>query len=378
MKGSIRRRKNTKNSWEITVDLGRDAEGKRRRKFEHVQGKKAADRRLRELLVSLDRGMPISTDKVTVAEWLDKWLTEHIGPTTRQKTAERYRDVTKKRISPHIGHVQMTRLTPTDVKTLEAEWAHRGMSATGVGYGHRVLSAALKYGVKMEVLYRNPAQVVDPPRVEKREMQPPDVGTVNGILTASEEAGDRAFPALRLIAYSGVRRGECLGLAWSQVDFARQEISIVQSLVRSADKGLILEPPKSRASRRVIDLDNGTMEVLRDHKVRQMEHRLVLGKTYEDHDLVFPNEFGHPLNPMALTRALNRAGKRVQADRMKLHDLRHFHASLLLQSGQNPVLVSKRLGHSAVNMTLDIYGHLMPGWQREAAEVFAKAMERGR
>ena len=119
------------------------------------------------------------------------------------------------------------------------------------------------------------------------------------------------------------------------------------------------------------------MEVLRDHKVRQMEQRLALGPAYEDNDLVFPNEFGKPLNPMALTRTLNRAANRIGVDRIKLHDLRHFHASLLLQSGQNSVLVSKRLGHSTFSMTLDVYGHLMPGWQREAAEVFAKAMERG-
>ena len=104
---------------------------------------------------------------------------------------------------------------------------------------------------------------------------------------------------------------------------------------------------------------------------------LPLERTYEDNDLVFPNELGGVLNPMALTRALERTGKRVEAGHVKLHDLRHFHASVLLQSGQNPVLVSKRLGHSTVSMTLDIYGHLLPGWQREAAEVFAKAMSQG-
>ena len=200
---------------------------------------------------------------------------------------------------------------------------------------------------------------------------------MNAILTASREHGDELFPALWLIAYSAIRRGECLGLHWQQVDFERQEISIISSLVRSAEKGLIFEPPKSTASRRVINLDDGTMEVIRAHKVRQMEHRLTMAQSYEDNDLVFPNEYGQPLNPMRLTRALDRAGKRVTADHVKLHDLRHFHASVLLQSGQSPVLVSKRLGHSSVSMTLDIYAHLMPGWQREAAEVFAKAMNQG-
>ena len=108
-----------------------------------------------------------------------------------------------------------------------------------------------------------------------------------------------------------------------------------------------------------------------------MELRLVLGSAYEDNDLVLPNELGSVLNPMALTRTLDRTSRRVQAGHVKLHDLRHFHASVLLQNGQNPVLVSKRLGHSTVSMTLDIYGHLLPGWQREAADVFAKVMSQG-
>ncbi len=123
--------------------------------------------------------------------------------------------------------------------------------------------------------------------------------------------------------------------------------------------------------------DDGTMQIMREHKVRQMELRLILGRTYADDDLVFPDKFGNFLNPMALTRTLDRNGRRVSAGHVKLHDLRHFHASVLLQSGQNPVLVSKRLGHSTVSMTLDIYGHLLPGWQREAAKAFAKAMSQG-
>ena len=251
------------------------------------------------------------------------------------------------------------------------------MTASGVQYGHRILSAALEAAVQMEILYRNPARVVKPPRAEKAEVQPPSVNTVNAILTASRKRCDQLFPALWLMAYSGIRRGECLGLRWQQVDFDRQEISIVSSLVRSAEKGLIFEPPKSAASRRVINLDDGTIEVLRTHKVRQMEHRLTMATSYEDSALVFPNEHGQPLNPMNLTRALGRAAKRIGTEHVKPHDLRHFHASLLLQNGQSPVLVSKRLGHSSVSMTLDIYAHLMPGWQREAAEVFAKAMSQG-
>ena len=118
------------------------------------------------------------------------------------------------------------------------------MTPTGIEYAHRILSAALKAAVKMELLYRNPAQVVDPPRVIKPEVQPPSVSTVNKLLEVAEAQANPLYPALRLIAYSGIRRGECLGLHWQDVDFDTQEITIVSSLVRSAEKGLILEPPK--------------------------------------------------------------------------------------------------------------------------------------
>lgn len=361
-----------------STGMGRDAQGKRLRKFVNVTGKKAdADRRLRELLTADDRGLPILTDKMTLAQWLDKWFNEYVVSGKRQMTGERYKRVIERYLKPYLGHTQLNRLSPADIRALVTKWESEGVTPYSIDYSHGILSSALKYAVKMEVLFRNPAQIVDTPRVEKKEVQPPDITTVNNILASSHEKSDRLFPALRLIAYSGVRRGECLGLHWQHVDFARQDISIAFSLTRSFERGLILEPPKSKASRRVIDLDSGTMEVLRNHKVKQMEHRLSLGGAYEDSDRVFPNEFGQLPNPMVLTRASNHVTKRIEVHGVKPHDLRHFHASVLLQSGQNPVLVSKRLGHSTVSMTLDIYGHLMPGWQTEAANVFAKAMETG-
>ncbi len=146
MTGSIRRR--SKNGWEITIDMGRDAQGVRHRKFVTVKGKKSdAERRLRAFLTSLDHGIPVSTDSRTLAEWLDRWIREDIGPNRRQRTTERYSDVVRKHIKPYLGHVQLTKLSPSDVKALEADWSNQGMTSNGVLYGHRVLSAALKAAV---------------------------------------------------------------------------------------------------------------------------------------------------------------------------------------------------------------------------------------
>ena len=374
MQGSIRRR--SKTSWEITLDLGRDAEGKRLRKYVNVKGKKAdAEKALRDLLTAVDRGLPISTEKITVGQWLETWVNDYATINTRQRTQERYKGIIRKHLLPHIGHLLLEKLKPGEIRVLETNLILGGMAPAGVELVHRVLFGALKYAVKMEVLHRNAAQAVTPPRIHRREVRPPSVATVSKLLELAQSEDHPLYPAMRLIAYTAIRRGECLGLRWDSVDFDAGTITIVLSLVRSTELGVILEPPKRDSSRRVIDLDQATVDVLRQHRVRQMEHRLLIGQAYVDDGLVFADDLGQRKNPMSLTRAVQTLGKRIGENNLKPHDLRHFHASVLLQSGQSPVIVSKRLGHSSVSMTLDIYSHLLPGWQKEAADAFAKAME---
>ncbi len=376
MNGSIRRR--SKGSWELCIDRGRDAQGRRIRKFVNVRGKRAdADKRLRELLQAVDRGLPINLEKATVGEWMESWLTQKAPPNARQKTFERYRSIVRNHVSPKLGQVPLIKLTPAAIQELEANLSASGMAPAGVELVHRVISAACKYAVKMDVLWRNPAQAVTPPKVEQKEIKPPEIPGVKRILELAEQDGEPFFPAMHLTAFTGMRRGEVLGLRWSDVDLEKGALSVVQTLGRSLDQGLIFEGPKSKGGRRAIDLDSRTIAVLRAHRVRQLEHRLKAGGAFEDQGLVFCDALGNPLNPMALTRAFQRHAKRVGLTKVRLHDLRHFHASVMFQQGESPVLVSKRLGHSSVSITMDVYSHLLSGWQREAAEKFAQAMEKG-
>lgn len=150
--------------------------------------------------------------------------------------------------------------------------------------------------------------------------------------------------------------------------------SPVQSVVRSLEKGIIIEPAKTRAGRRAIDLDDGTVDVLRSHIGHQLLRQIELEGAYRDSGLLFPGPLGEPLNPMALTRTYQSFARRLGVEGAKLHDLRHFHASVMLQNGASLLLVSRRLGHASVSTTGDVYGHLLPGAQKEAANAFAKAM----
>lgn len=376
MNGSIRKR--SRNSWELTIDLGRDEQGKRRRKFISVTGtKNEAQRQLREYLSTIDKGIPLNAEKATVAQWLDRWLKEYVVPNTRQKTVERYEGIIRNHVKPELGNLRLAKLSPSDIQSLEAKLIQAGMAPAGVELVHRVISSALKYAVRMEVLWRNAAQAVTPPKVVRREIEPPDVLEVRRILTEAIAQNHPLYAAIHLIAYTGIRRGEALGLRWQDIDLEAGTISIVQTLGRSLHKGLVFQPPKTNRSRRSIDLDPGTVDVLRAHKVKQLEHRLLLGEAYQDTGLVFPDPLGAPLNPMALTRAFQSLAHVLGLKELRLHDLRHFHASVMLQQRQSPALVSQRLGHASVSTTMDIYSHILPGWQKEAANAFAKAMGEG-
>ena len=376
MNGSIRKRGDR--SWELTVDLGRDASGKRRRKFVNVKGTKAqAQQKLRELVIRTDKGIPVATQKITFGQWLSRWMAEYVVPNTRQRTIERYLGLIEKHIAPHVGHVELTKLTPSDIQALEAMLLGNGMAPKGVEMVHNVISGSYKYALRMEAVWRNPAKSVTPPKITRKEVEPPEIAKVREILKLAEEEGHPLFPCFHLIAYTGLRRGEALGLRHQDLNLEVGTISVVQSLVRSLQKGLILEPTKTNAGRRTIDLDDGTVAVLRAHMGKQLLSRMELEGAYEDNGLVFPGPLGAPLKPMALTRAFQSFAKRLGLERAKLHDLRHFHASVMLQSGQSLLLVSKRLGHTSISTTGNVYGHLLPGWQKEAANAFAKAMEEG-
>ena len=376
MNGSIRGR--GKATWELTIDLGRGASGKRRRKFVNVKGTKAqAQLKLREMLTSLDRGIPVSSSKILFSDWLSRWFAEYVVLKTRQRSQERYEGLIRNHIVPSLGHIELAKVTPTAIQELEARLLAHGMAPKGVAGVHGVISGAFKYALRMEMVWRNPAKAVSPPTTARKEVEPPVISSVKGILNLAERDQHPLFACLHLIAYSGLRRGEALGLRHQDLDLELGTISIVQTISRSVEKGIIIEPTKTAAGRRVIDIDDITVNILRAHIGRQLLYGMELGDTYQDNGLVFPGSLGELLNPMKLTRAFQGLAKKQGIDGAKLHNLRHFHASVMLQSGASLLLVSRRLGHASISTTGDVYGHLLPGWQKEAANNFARAMEEG-
>ena len=318
--------------------------------------------------------MELPDDRILIRDWLDRWMREAISPHKRQRTVERYRAVIEQHIVPAIGHFPLVKLGPSHIQALETDLLTR-MSPSTVQLIHAVLSGALKHAMRMEFVARNPVALVSRPAVERREASSPDIPAVRAALRLAREERHLLFASIHLIAYTGLRRGEALGLFWRNIDLHAGYLTVEGSLVRSGERGLIVEPPKTESGRRRVDLDDGTTQVLFEHLGEQQEFMKMLRGAYADEGRVFAGHDGGWINPMRLTRAVKHLGGRVGCPSMTVRSLRHFHASVALQAGQNIVVVSKRLGHSNVSITSDIYAHSLPGWQRETADAFAEAMD---
>ena len=357
MKGSVRRR--SRNSWEITVDVGVDPQGRRLRRYFHVKGRKAeAERKLREMLTALDKGVPVDTSKITVSELLDRWYSDYVVPNTKPRTAESYEVIIRVHLKPHLGLLQLAKLQALQIQAMESALLRDGKSAKTVLNVHRVLREALEQAMRWGLIWRNTAQLVDPPRPEKSRPKVPSPAEVWRILALAKETP--YYPACHFMAFTGCRRGECLGLKWGNVDLDKGIASIVETVQRVKGRGLIFDTPKSASSRRAIALDSEAMDVMRTHRLEQLQQRLLLGNRWDDFDLVFPGPFGRPLDPSVLTHTFEGLTKKAGVKGVRLHDLRHFHASLLLQMQVHPKVVQERLGHATISITLDTYSHLIP------------------
>lgn len=374
MKGHIRKR--SRNSWEIVVDAGRDPVSQRRRQvFETVRGpKRNAQERLAQLYVELQSGTYAKTSRdLTVAGYIREWLDGYVAVNCAPRTQESYRFIAEHHIIPEIGNVKLLELEPRQLQTLYSRKRAAGLGTRTVRYCYSLMSQVLGYAVKQGVLSRNVAAATNPPRLVH-----------NGINTLAREHVEGFFQAAQnspysslfyLLLHTGLRRGEALALRWRHVDFGIQSlgvtayISVSESLSKVGGQIVIKEPKTSSGKRRVA-LSPSCALVLRQHHAEQKHLRESLGGTLGDSDFVFSKAEGDPLDPSTVSKAFGTLVENAGLPHMSLHDLRHSHATMLLQAGTHPKIVSERLGHSSVRVTLDTYSHYVGGLQEAAALKF--------
>ncbi len=369
MRGEIEQR--SPGSWQIRVFLGRDEHGKRIRKNETVRGKKAdAERRLREILGQMDHGVVPSVERYKLAEWLELWLKDVIAPEKEQKTYDRYEAASRLHVVPDLGNVEISKLSPRHVRELETKLLRDGMAPKGVQLVHIVLSGAMKHALQMELISRNPVALVSPPSVPYSEAYSPDMAQVRAVIAAAESTGHYLWPCVYLIIYTGMRRGEALALAWENLDLEGHTLRVEASLV-VAQGGGIVKHPKTESGRRIVDLDAETVAVLREHEGRQRELADQLG--VEPPEWVFPRQdLSGWCHPNTLGYFIKSLRERADCPDLTVRSLRHFHASIALETSKNPIVVAKRIGHAKPSTTMNTYGHVLPGWQSEAAEAVAE------
>ena len=247
-----------------------------------------------------------------------------------------------------------------------------GLSQSSVRQAHAVLHKALRCAMKWGFVFRNVGDATEPPRARSKEPSVPNEATVAKLIGS---LGDSRLQAPTLVAVAtGLRRGELLGLTWANIDFANGAVSVIRSLEETNEAGLVLAETKTKSSRRVVAVPRSVMDSLRRHKVRQGELRLALGPAYQDSDLVFPAEDGSFWRPSTFSREFAKAVSNAGLN-MRFHDLRHACATILMRQGVHPKIVSERLGHSTVGITLNLYSHVTPDMQREAADQLEKSCQ---
>jgi integrase len=274
-------------------------------------------------------------------------------------------------IIPILGDIPLAKLSAMAVQRFISELTEKGLAPSTVKRIYNIVNTALNKAEKMQMIHKNVASLVDKPRIRKKELNVWDVAEVQRFLEVAFKE-TRYYIAFHLAIATGMRQGEILGLRWADVDFDNMKVSITQTL--SHDGKELVKGAKTAMSIRSIAIDSETVAALQRHRKLVLEEKLRAGNIYEDLGLVVCTNIGTVTKPRAIMKVWNRIRDKAQLPRITFHDLRHTHASLMLKQNVHPKIVSERLGHSSVNITLDTYSHLLPNMQQDAAELLGKTL----
>ncbi|MBI3910324.1 MAG: site-specific integrase [Armatimonadetes bacterium] len=371
MKGSMKER--SPGSWTLWIELPRDpVTHRRKQKTLTVKGtKRQAQAELNRVLAEVQNGGFVNPSRLTTGAFLVRWLEDYARVNVAGRTFERYSEIIRAHLIPALGSIPLSKLQPLHIQACHARALQKGrlhgkggLSPTTVVLHHRILREALQQAVKWQLLPRNVCDSVEPPqraRVEMRALN--EAETVQLFLHAR---GSRMFAPIVLAVASGVRRGELLALRWSDVDLQAGRLTVCRSL-EATKAGLAFKPPKTQKGRRLPPLPAFAVRALGEHRRTQSDERRLFGKDYCDSDLVFALPDGQPIHPDHFSKWFVSLVRGVAGfPRVRLHDLRHTCATLLLRQGVHPKIVSERLGHATVAITLDTYSHVLPGMQEDA------------
>lgn len=351
-------------SWYFVAELGTDPlTGKRKRKKQRgFKTKRDAEKALALIEADVYKGTYFEPSSIAYKEHLLDWYKSKKNSINIQ-TAGTYDSIIHHRILPSLGHESLSSLTPIHLQNYVNELNDEGLASATIKKIYNIIKSSLDYAVNMELLPSNPIKKIQLPKDKKTEMTVWEVAEMKIFLKVAKK--DRFYIAFHLAITTGMRRGEILGLRWKDIDFHKGVLYVRQTL--SKDGKQFIAGAKTASSVRSITLPNETLLTLQTHKVGISKERLKYGPDYMDHDLVVCTTKGTPVNPNNLKRTYNTLIKEAGVTKIRFHDLRHSHATMLLEQGVHAKVISERLGHSNIKTTLDIYSHVLPNMQEEAA-----------
>jgi integrase len=353
--GSISRRKDGLYMARYTVQT---VDGPKRRT---IYGKKGEGRedlttRLTKAMADQDGGITYDAGKMTVGEYPERWLSDSVCDTVRQRTFERYESIVRLPLIPGLGTVKLKALTPAYVRGLYRSKLDSGLAPRSVLHVHRSLSKALKQAKDDGLIPRNAAEPVKPPRPRREEIRPLTPEQARALFAAVSGTRNEALYVVAVTA--GLRRGELQGLKWEDLDLEAGMLQVRRTLSEPKG-GHIFEAPKSGKGRN-IRLTRRAVEALRAHRKRQLEERMERAGLWQEQGLVFPSEVGTPRLGGNLHRSFKAALRHAGLPEIRFHDMRHTCATLLLRQGVNPKFVQELLGHADIALTLNVYSHVLP------------------
>lgn len=301
---------------------------------------------------------------------ITKWFDTVYKNSVAETTAETRWYSIRKHILPHFGNVPINKITTKTIDEFYYKKLDEGLSPKTIKDFHNTLRNVFNQGVKWSLVVNNPVLNATPPKIEKKEMKIWNKEETDRFINYILGKENEAFYLLAI--YTGMRRGELLGLKWEDIDFENRKIRIQRSLARITGKGLVLGDVKTRNSRRTISIPPFVVASLKRHKEQQEDRKRKLQGIYNDQDMVFTSYNGNFKDPDNILREFKSHIKKAGVPEITLHDLRHLHSTMLLKIGINPKIVSERLGHSSIDVTMDIYSHVTPDMQEDVAIMLEK------
>lgn len=354
--------------WVAAVSLGwttgPDGKSKRKRKYLYGATRREVAEKLKVVLREQQQGLPVATERQTMAQFLDKWLADVVKPSVRPKTYASYAQIVRIHLTPALGRHQLSKLTPDQVQSMMNDKLASGLSPRTVQYIRAVLRQALNQALRWGVVARNVATLVDPPKTRRHDIAFLTPDQARSFLATVR--GDRLEALYTVAVALGIRQGESLGLRWQDVDFDAGTLTVRYALQR-VDGALRLVEPKSAESRRTVVMPTSVAAALMAHRDRLSFEKAAAGPRWVDSGLVFTTPKGTPLDARNVTRHFKARLADAGLPDMRWHDLRHTCASLLLAQGVPARTVMEVLGHSQISLTMNTYAHVMPEMKRDAA-----------